>query len=169
MTQAFNLSQIANKVNSSGQLDLTSGVTGVLPFENGGTGLSTIGTNGQILYSNGSILYWGNAPTSGVTSLNGQTGAITNTDLYAIGSYVTGRPANTTTYNLNDTVAGSSLYSSNFNTWYVPANPDWRMSYSTSIQVVTPTLVNTGTWRCLTSTGGVVGVAYPLGLWVRIS
>jgi hypothetical protein len=38
MTQAFNLAQFANTLNSSGQTSLTSGVTGTLPIANGGTG-----------------------------------------------------------------------------------------------------------------------------------
>ena len=44
MTQAFNLSQFANKVNTSGQADLTTAVTGTLPVTNGGTGVSTLTT-----------------------------------------------------------------------------------------------------------------------------
>jgi hypothetical protein len=83
MTQAFNLSQFANKVNTSGQADLATAVTGTLPLANlptitvpyGGTGVTTLttaygvlaagttatgavqnigtGTTGQILTSNG--------------------------------------------------------------------------------------------------------------------
>lgn len=53
MSQAFNLSQFANKVNSSGQADLTTAVTGTLPQGNGGTGLTTPGTSGNVLMSNG--------------------------------------------------------------------------------------------------------------------
>lgn len=49
MTQAFNLSQFANKVNSSGQADLTSAVTGILPVANGGTGASSLTANNVIL------------------------------------------------------------------------------------------------------------------------
>ena len=41
MTQAFNLSQFANNVNSSGLASLTTGVTGTLPIANGGTGSTT--------------------------------------------------------------------------------------------------------------------------------
>ena len=41
MTQAFNLSQLANFVNTSGQLSLTTGVIGSLPNANGGTGVTT--------------------------------------------------------------------------------------------------------------------------------
>ena len=51
MTQAFNLSQFANKVNSSGLADLTTAVTGTLPVANGGTNQTTY-TNGQLLIGN---------------------------------------------------------------------------------------------------------------------
>ena len=51
MTQAFNLSQFANKVNTSGQASLTTGVTGTLPVANGGTNQTTY-TNGQLLIGN---------------------------------------------------------------------------------------------------------------------
>lgn len=40
MTQAFNLSQLANNLNTSGQLDATDGLTGLVPLANGGTGAS---------------------------------------------------------------------------------------------------------------------------------
>jgi hypothetical protein len=53
MSQAFNLSQFANKVNTSGQADLTTAVTGTLPKGNGGTGLTTPGTSGNVLMSDG--------------------------------------------------------------------------------------------------------------------
>jgi len=53
MTQAFNLSQFANKVNTSGQADLTTAVTGTLPVANGGTGITSAGSNGNVLTSNG--------------------------------------------------------------------------------------------------------------------
>jgi hypothetical protein len=78
MTQAFNLSQFANKVNSSGLADLTTAVTGTLPVANGGTNQTTY-TNGQLLIGNTT----GNTLTkstltagSGVTITNG-SGAIT--------------------------------------------------------------------------------------------
>jgi hypothetical protein len=41
MTQAFNLSQLANNLNSVGQLDATDGLTNAVPVANGGTGAST--------------------------------------------------------------------------------------------------------------------------------
>jgi len=51
MTQAFNLSQLANKVNTSGQLDIATGVTGTLSKSNGGTGQTSY-TDGQLLIGN---------------------------------------------------------------------------------------------------------------------
>jgi hypothetical protein len=63
MTQAFNLSQLANNLNTSGQLDATDGLTGALPVGNGGTGLTSVGTSGNVLTSNGSV-WTSTAPAS---------------------------------------------------------------------------------------------------------
>lgn len=41
MTQAYNLSQLANNLNSSGQVDATDGLVNAVPIANGGTGAST--------------------------------------------------------------------------------------------------------------------------------
>jgi hypothetical protein len=41
MTQAYNISQLANNLNSSGQLDATDGLVNAVPVANGGTGAST--------------------------------------------------------------------------------------------------------------------------------
>jgi hypothetical protein len=49
MTQAFNLSQLANNLNSSGQLDASDGLFNQVPSANGGTGLSTLGAAGNML------------------------------------------------------------------------------------------------------------------------
>jgi hypothetical protein len=53
MSNAFNLSQFANNVNSSGLASLSTGVTGTLPVGNGGTGITTTPANGQIPVGNG--------------------------------------------------------------------------------------------------------------------
>jgi len=42
MTTAFNLSQVANYLNTSGQLNLATGVYGTLPQTNGGTGATSL-------------------------------------------------------------------------------------------------------------------------------
>lgn len=41
MTQAFNLSQLANFTNSSGQVDASAGLYNATPVANGGTGATT--------------------------------------------------------------------------------------------------------------------------------
>lgn len=123
---------------ASGAVDLTTDVTGILPQAQGGTGASSL--------------------PSGVTSLNGQTGAITNTSLYAIGSYVNGRPQNQTNYAVDSTIAGSSLYSTS-------PQAQWTTAWNTNAGA---SLINTGTWRCVSSASGGGGWGQA-GLWVRIS
>jgi hypothetical protein len=63
MTQAFNLGQLANKVNTSGQLDASTGLVNSAAVANGGTGRATL-TAGTVLLGNG---------TSQVTMLAGTT------------------------------------------------------------------------------------------------
>jgi hypothetical protein len=96
MTQAFNLSQFANKVNTSGQADASTGFTGTIstsnlptvPTTKGGTGLTAVGTAGQVLKSDGSTLSWGSV--SGTIAWQAvQTSGFTATANY-------GYPCNTT-------------------------------------------------------------------------
>lgn len=47
MTQAFNLSQVANNANASGQINASAGLYNAVPVANGGTGATTA-TNGKI-------------------------------------------------------------------------------------------------------------------------
>jgi len=105
------------------------------------------------------------AVAGGVTSLNGQTGAVVTTDLYAIGSYVYGRPtSNTSNYSANSTLAGSSIYSGGMPFLWDGGNWVWLGQGASTAGG--PTLVNTGSWRCMSPTiekGGNVSGA----LWVR--
>lgn len=105
MTQAFNLSQLANNLNSAGQLDATDGLVNAVPITNGGTGASTAeaartnlnvptrtggdasGTWGINISGNAETATTATTATSattattaangGVTSVNGATGAVT--------------------------------------------------------------------------------------------
>ena len=175
MSNAFNLSLLANFVDSSGKVNISTGSTGTLPTTQGGTGLTTVGTAGQVLQSNGTTLSYVTPSSGGVTSLNGQTGAIDDTTQFAIGSYVIGRPQNTTNYN-NSTLAGSSLYMTIPANYYVNTgeNAGWNQPSNNVFTGGTSpnTLVNTGSWRCVsgawakqTSFGAEIW-AFP-GLWVR--
>lgn len=80
MTYAFNLSQLATKVNTSGQLSLTTGVTGVLPQANGGTGNSSLAavavTN---LVAGTGISLSGSVGSVTITNTGGAGGATTST------------------------------------------------------------------------------------------
>ena len=51
MTQAYNLSQLANNLNSTGQLDATDGLINAVPATNGGTGQAAYAV-GDLLYAN---------------------------------------------------------------------------------------------------------------------
>jgi hypothetical protein len=170
MSNAFNLSQLANFVDTSGKLNVSTGSTGTLPTTQGGTGLTTVGTAGQVLQSNGTTLSYVTPSSGGVTSLNGQTGAIDNTTQYAIGSYVLGRPQNFTSYN-NSTIAGSSLYANSSIAWYNSneGSVNWLTPASYNLGN-SPTLVNTGSWRCVSiaaANANGANVTGSCGLWVR--
>lgn len=117
--------------------------------------------------------------TSGVRFNDGTTqttAASTPTTLYAVGTYVIGRPNSTggSTFAVNSTIAGSSLYA-------VSAG---AVTSGTGGGVSTPgegygitggsTLVNTGSWRCVSPAGtgpydGPAGGAGYAGLYVRFA
>lgn len=122
------------------------------------------------------------APAGGVTSLNGQTGAITNTSIDAIGSYcaalIGAWPGDGVTVrtSVGGTVAGSSL---RYN--FTPSGGSGDISnFSSSIDQVYSGggTALSGTWRCVSRdyrrtlvnpcTGQWNG-SYYCGLWVRVS
>jgi hypothetical protein len=84
-----------------------SSITGTLPVANGGTGLTSVGTSGNVLTSNGTTWTSAALPAGGVTSLNGQTGAITTNTFNSIGS--SSGLFTQTAISIDSTVAGSTL------------------------------------------------------------
>lgn len=121
------------------------------------------------------------AATGGVTSLNGQTGAITNTTSGSIGSYVfaldSSYDANTNVGNklIGTTVAGSVLVYANGNASYPVAYSSASATYTSVSGMGGVTNCGfSGTWRRMskqsTAAAGVYGnTSYQPGLWVRIS
>jgi hypothetical protein len=159
-------------------LNASNVASGTLAVARGGTGTASPslvgGTNITISGS------WPNqtvtASGGGVTSLNGQTGAITDTTLYAIGSYVNGRPQNNTTYAINSTVAGSILYSTQPITYLSESSKgvfSWSYSSNPGIGVgpagnPTIQLTGSGTWRAI-GAATITSRQAVTCLWVRIS
>jgi len=158
----------------TGTLPLATGVSGTLPVANGGTGTATPslvgGTNITISgsFPNQTVT----AAGGGVTSLNGQTGAITNTGSGDIGSYTAGirLGANVTT-NRGDTIAGSSLYVIASN-----ANDNGTTPFDMRYRGSTYTYTNpfSGTWRAMNlsknePTQCCGNYLRAPNLWVRIS
>lgn len=92
MTQAFNLSQLANNLDSAGRLDATDGLINAVPIANGGTGassasaartnLSVPSTTGGGATGTWDIAISGNAATAtnatNATNLTGSGAAVAN-------------------------------------------------------------------------------------------
>ena len=74
MTQAFNLSQLANNVNTTGQLNAAAGLYNQLPVANGGTGAATLTANAVLIGNGTSAVTAVAASTTGnVLTSNGTT------------------------------------------------------------------------------------------------
>jgi hypothetical protein len=197
----------------SGTVDIDT-VTGTLDVANGGTGATTLtannvilgngtsavnfvapGTNGNVLTSNGTTWTSATPAGGGVTSLNGQTGAITNTDVDSIGSYAFAvyqrtNPNSTGRFTyiaIGSTLAGSSLrYGSgadatNVATASLGADSMAPGGAFTNTGTAFPSGVGTlsalsGTWRKMavridsnTTSGCIPQYRWIVGVWVRIS
>ena len=142
-----------------------SATTGALTVTNTGVTSVAAGTGISVSASTGGITITNTAPaTGGVTSLNGQTGAITNTTFNTIGSYTAGGPSGAgASYGYGSTIAGSNLY------YYTSSYTPWggfSINYGTSIGA-------SGTWRAMgrSVNGSVCCGTYVINmnLWVRIS
>ena len=159
-TARTNLS--AAKSGSNSDITALSGLTTALSVAQGGTGSTTLtannvllgngtsalqavapSTSGNVLTSNGTT--WQSSAPSGVTSLNGQTGAITNTGFNNIGSYVWGA--------LNDSTVGNTTYTSG-NTYSAGSgNQQLQSSYSPPSGSAGVANNLSGTWRYMGGTG----------------
>ena len=156
--------------------------TGTLPVANGGTGAATLtannvllgngtsalqvvapGSSGNILTSNGTTWQSTEPSGGGVTSLNGQTGAITNTTFNVIGSYMIASPGGGS-FTINSTSSGGGLYLATAPS-YDPNN-----GYNTLAGFNDQSYTGSGasgTWRSFSRGYGNGG--WYSSLWVRIS
>ena len=174
-----------------------TGLTTALTVAQGGTGATSLaannvllgnntsavqavapGTSGNVLTSNGTT-WTSAAPSGGVTSLNGQTGAITNTDYGAIGSYVIAAENDYafSTQRLPDvTVAGSALVrsgaASGTNTTLGINGGTGQSSADNGVSSATAVSLGlSGTWRRMTRSINSSATTNSSGtnLYVRIS
>lgn len=113
MTQSYNLSQLANNLNTAGQLDATDGLVGAVPAANGGTGLASY-TVGDILYASGSTTLAKLADVAtGNALISGGVGAAPAWGKIALTTHVSGTLAvgnggtGTTSYGTNNLVIAS--------------------------------------------------------------
>lgn len=97
MTQAFNLSQLANNLNSAGQLDATDGLVNAVPIANGGTGASTAAdartnlgvASASFAVPSGGIIMWSGSVASipsGWVLCNGSNGTPDLRDRFVVGA-----------------------------------------------------------------------------------
>lgn len=104
---------------------------------------------------------------TGITFSDGSTAA--GTALYAIGTSAMGRPANATAYAVNSTIAGSSLYATGTGLRYGAGVGFVDVVLNEGANSNSFTLINTGTWRCVSPAGWFNSVNGMPGLWIRIS
>jgi hypothetical protein len=161
MTQAFNLSQFANNVNTSGQASLTTAVTGTLPVANGGTGITSAGSNGNVLTSNGSIWTSAAPPSSAPTTAQVGTAsagfAVGDLGTYAFLINTTGAAV----VSAGTNYAGSGLAFSG-------VGPNYTSS-PTSVTSGTSGSTTSGTWKAMGTTTPFGAAQYALTLFLRVA
>jgi hypothetical protein len=173
MTQAYNLSQFANNVNTSGLASLTTAVTGTLPIANGGTG-STSTT-----YCNLASNVTGTLPVA-----NGGTGTTTpslvaGTNITISGSFpnqtINASGGAPTTAQVLSATAGASAGA--VGTYALCAYNGGAVSLGSTVS----SLLNfssasgdtqtgtSGTWRCMATSNTVNTTPNRITTWLRIS
>lgn len=190
MTQAFNLSQLANNLNTSGQLDATDGLTGAVPVANGGTGATSLSANnvllgngtgalqvvapstsGNVLVSNGTT-WVSQAPSGGgVTSAVAGNGVAVSSSTGAVTFSVSAPSFNSIgSYVLGNKSSDGSV---TYNNTYSAGSTGVRVYYvnTTTMSCQTVLLggegsnVLSGTWRAMSSASQYTGMA----LFVRVA
>lgn len=160
MTQAYNLSQLANNLNTAGQLDATDGLVNAVPAANGGTG--------QSVYAVGDLLYASTTTAlaklpdvaTGNVLISGGVGAAPSYGKVGLTTHVSGTlpvangGTGTTTLSVNNVLLGNGssgvlsvapgttgqVLTSNGTTWVSAAASGGQSQYAL--------FASSGTWTC---------------------
>ncbi len=178
MTQAFNLAQFANKVNTSGQVDASTALTNAVSVANGGTSSTSFtinnvllgngasafqtvapGTAGNVLTSNGTT--WASTAVPGVNSFNTRTGAVTLTN------------ADVSTVNASFAVGALGTYAFLFNAAGTTLNPGdtqggANLRYASAGGLISG-VAPSGTWRCMGYCDPTGGTTSLISTFLRIA
>lgn len=142
-----------------------SATTGALTVTNAGVTSITAGTGISVSASTGGVTI--SAAGGGVTSLNGQTGSITNTGHNNIGSYTVAFVRSSSSYTAGATVAGTDLHQQ------TNSSPSWFTPFGNVSNGVSASSGVTGTWRVMATSRnqdfGEGTVLWTPNIWVRIS
>lgn len=178
MTQAFNLAQFANRVNTSGQVDASTALTNAVLITNGGTGATTLtannvllgngtstlqtvapGTAGNVLTSNGTT--WASTAVPGVNSFNTRVGAVTLTNNDVL------------TANASSAVGVVGTYALLFNSAGTTLNPgDTQVGANLRYASVGGTIsgvVLSGTWKCMGYCDPSGGTLTLISMFLRVA
>ena len=118
MTQSYNLSQLANNLNTAGQLDATDGLVGAVPPANGGTGLASYAIGDLIYASNSTTLAKLADVATGNVLLSGGVGAAPGYGKVPLSTHVSGTlPAANGGTGLATTGAAGSILTSTGTAW----------------------------------------------------
>jgi hypothetical protein len=106
MTQAFNLSQLANNLDSTGRVDATDGLVNAVPVLNGGTGASSAGaarTNLNVPGRDGE-----SATGTWPISISGNAATVTNGVTLDTAQTITGNKTFSTAQTFNGNINGNA-------------------------------------------------------------
>lgn len=169
MTQAYNLSQLANNLNSSGQLDATDGLVNAIPIANGGTGASAASaarTNLEVpsLTGSGASGTWGidiSGNASTVTTITSSQVLNANASASAgeVGTYaMLAFNVGVSTFDFGSNFSGSGLY---------PASIAYDLTFQ-SFRISKSSNPVSGTWKFMSFVSSVSSETV-IGLFLRIS
>lgn len=187
MTQAYNLSQLANNLNSVGQLDATDGLVNAVPLANGGTGASTqsaartnlgLGTIATQSASNVSIT---GGSITGITDLavaDGGTGASTLSGVVygngtsaftaATGAQIVSAIGTTSVTNATNATTATNVTNAvgNGQTWQNFSSPTRQTDSSFTWSTITNKYTNSTGKPIMVSVGRFGGDGYATTVWV---